>query len=48
MTKIDRFMYDLSQMIQEWRNLPMGRDTKGYYNKIINYVKEHIKELKDE
>jgi len=48
MTKIDKFMYDVSGMIREWRNLPLGRDTPSHYRKIIEYVKEHIKGLEDE
>ena len=42
MTKIDVFMYDLSTIIEEWRNLPLGRDTPKYYEKIINYVGKDI------
>ncbi len=48
MTKIDVFMYDISKIIQEWRNLPLGRDTPKYYRKIIEYVKTHIKEDEDD
>ena len=42
MTKIDVFMYDLSTIIEEWRNLPLGRDTPKYYDKIIKYVGKDI------
>ncbi len=48
MTKIDVFMHDLSTIIEEWRNLPLGRDTPSYYRKIIEYIKEHIEGLENE